>query len=96
MTCAKSSVLSRFITVVLFGTLAAGCSEYLDRRDTLTLSAGNAQAANRMAHVADPWQRHAFDTDIDGDGKRLVEAVETYRDPPEPPPPPQKVILTTD
>ena len=40
----------------LLGTLA-GCSEYLDRRDTVALSAGDAVATNKVTQMVDPWPR---------------------------------------
>ena len=34
-----------------------GCSEYIDRRDTIALSGGNAVATNTVIHMVDPWPR---------------------------------------
>lgn len=61
-------------------TLLAGCAEdYLDRRDTIASSSGNAVETNIATHVIDPWPRRAFDTSIPADGSRVQGAVERYR-----------------
>ena len=35
----------------------AGCSEYLDRRDTISLNGGNSVATNEVTQMVDPWPR---------------------------------------
>ena len=57
----------------------SGCADYTKRRDTLTLSAGEAQAWNRAVHVADPWPPSSGNTHIDGDGQRVSRVIEAYR-----------------
>jgi hypothetical protein len=57
----------------------SGCSDYLQRQDTVTFSAGEAQAWNRTVHVADPWPPHSGNTRIDGDGQRVSRVIEGYR-----------------
>jgi hypothetical protein len=59
--------------------VVSGCVDYTKRRDTLTLSAGEAQAWNRTVHVTDPWPPSAGNTSIDGDGQRISRVVEVYR-----------------
>src|SRR5450755_943965 len=54
--------------------------EYLQRADTVTLSAGNAKEVNTRIHVIDPWPRYVGDTRIPGNGERMAGAVERYRD----------------
>ena len=46
-------------TLALATVLAVlgGCSEYLDRRDTIAKSGGNAVATNVVTHMVDPWPR---------------------------------------
>jgi len=56
-----------------------GCADYLKRQDTVTFSAGEAQAWNRAVHVTDPWPPYAANTRIDGDGQRVSRAMERYR-----------------
>jgi hypothetical protein len=67
--------------VVLTGILA-GCAEpdfYLDRRDTLSLGAGDAVASNIIAQTIDPWPRAAGNRNIAFDGDRMQAAGERYR-----------------
>jgi hypothetical protein len=59
--------------------LLAGCSEYLDRRDTIALSSGDAAASNSATQVVDPWPRASADRNIAYDGQVMESAVERYR-----------------
>ena len=63
---------------VLFATLA-GCSEYLDRRDTIALGGGNAVATNQITHMVDPWPRESANRDIAYNGEKMQSAIERYR-----------------
>jgi hypothetical protein len=54
--------------------------QYFQRKDTVTLGAGNAKAVNSATHVIDPWPRYVGNTRIPGDGERMAGAVERYRD----------------
>ena len=65
--------------VAALAAALAGCSEYLDRRETITLSGGNAVAANQVAHMVDPWPRESADRDLAFNGSRMASAVERYR-----------------
>jgi hypothetical protein len=78
----KSSNSRRWIAAAVSGLAVAvlsGCVDYTKRRDTLTLSAGEAQAWNRAVHVADPWPPSSGNTHIDGDGQRVSRVIEAYR-----------------
>ena len=55
-----------------------GCADYLDRRDTVTLGAGDAQAWNKTVQVDDPWPRYVMNTHIPGDGQRTAVVVRRY------------------
>ncbi len=68
-------------TVALAAVLGAlaGCSEYLDRRDTIALSGGNAVATNQITHMVDPWPPESANRDIAFDGSKMQSAVERYR-----------------
>lgn len=57
----------------------AGCTQYLDRRDTVASGAGNAVRANVTTQVIDPWSRHAGNTRIAVDGERMQRAIERYQ-----------------
>ena len=39
----------------------AGCSEYLDRRETISLNGGNSVATNKVTQMVDPWPRDSAD-----------------------------------
>ena len=54
--------------------------QYFQRKDTVTLGAGDAKAVNSATHVIDPWPRYVGNTRIPGNGERMVGAVERYRD----------------
>ena len=59
-------------------TLGA-CSEYLDRRDTIALSGGNAVATNVVTHMVDPWPRESANRNIAFNGARIEGGFERYR-----------------
>ena len=56
-----------------------GCSEYLDRRDTIAKSGGNAVATNVVTHMVDPWPRASANRNIAFNGARIESAFERYR-----------------
>lgn len=71
-----------------FATLLAGCSVhsdwvdpngYLDRRETISLHAGDAVAANKVTQMYDPWPAYSSDYNIAFNGQRMQTAVERYR-----------------
>lgn len=56
--------------------LLAGCADYLNRYDTVTLAAGDAQKYNAILQTKDPFNPVSNDTDIETDGQRAADAVE--------------------
>jgi hypothetical protein len=56
-------------------------AQYLNRTDTITTSAGDAQEADAAIHVIDPWPRYVGDKRIPANGERMVGAVQRYRTP---------------
>jgi hypothetical protein len=65
---------------ILVATTQAGCSDmYLDRRDTIELSAGDALHSNQVVHMVDPWPAHSANKNIAFDGQKMQSAVERYR-----------------
>jgi hypothetical protein len=68
-------------TLMLSTVLAAlgGCSEYLDRRDPIALSGGNAVATNVVTHMVDPWPRESANRNIAFNGAKIESAFERYR-----------------
>lgn len=73
---------SRCVTIVaLAATLTLGaCTDmYLDRRETVSFEAGNANASNKAIQVIDPWPVYANNRNIAYDGERAAAAAERYR-----------------
>ena len=56
-----------------------GCSEYLDRRDPIARSGGNAVATNVVTHMVDPWPRESANRNIAFNGAKMQTAMERYR-----------------
>ena len=73
-----SKVAAKLALVALFAMLA-GCSEYLDRRETIALSGGNSVATNKVTQMVDPWPRASADKNIAFNGDKMESAVERYR-----------------
>jgi hypothetical protein len=69
----------RLILAVCLVSGVSGCSEYLDRKDTLLLGAGDAVETNIATHVADPWPAESRSRDFATSGERTQIAVERYR-----------------
>lgn len=64
----------------LAGAIAlTGCSEYLDRRETISFGAGNAQQANLVVHALTPSPSRAADRDLRFGGERMANALVRYR-----------------
>ena len=74
----SSNAVRSFALAAVLATLA-GCSEYLDRRDTISLSGGNAVATNQVTQMVDPWPRASAKRNIAFDGNRMESAVTRYR-----------------
>jgi hypothetical protein len=54
-------------------------NQYLERKDTVLLSSGDAVASNAAVQIPTPWPRYSNDTTIAMDGERLARAVDRYR-----------------
>jgi hypothetical protein len=54
--------------------------EYLQRSDTVTLSAGNDQEVNSRIQMVDPWPPYVADRRIPTSGERMAGAVARMRD----------------
>jgi hypothetical protein len=52
---------------------------YLERRDSIELSAGDANASNIAVQMVDPWPKTAGNKNIAFNGQRMQAAVERYR-----------------
>jgi hypothetical protein len=65
--------------VVVIATAVAGCSEmYFDRRETVSLGAGDAIAANKVTQMVDPWPRYSTNNNIAFNGQRMQAAQDRY------------------
>ena len=65
---------------VMLGALVAGCSDiYFDRRESVSLGAGDAVAANEVEQMVDPWPRYSNNKNLTFNGERMQRAVECYR-----------------
>jgi hypothetical protein len=76
-----SKIKARVIAPVLAcGILAAGCSDiYFDRRETISPSAGDAVAVNKVTQMVDPWPASSANKNIAFNGEKMQTAVERYR-----------------
>ena len=73
-------------------------ADYTQRSLTVSPSSGNAQAANEVLQTATPWPRYSSNTNIPGNGPRMVGAVHNFESGGSPPfgpalPPPIQAIL---
>jgi hypothetical protein len=79
----RTETAPRIAAIAALGlaVLLGGCSAdmYLDRRDTVSFSAGDAKAANAVTHMVDPWPRKSGDKNIAFNGERMQSAAERYR-----------------
>ena len=73
------SKATRPIALAIALATLGGCSEYLDRRETIALSGGNAVATNVVTHVVDPWPRESANRNIAFNGAKIEGAFERYR-----------------
>jgi hypothetical protein len=69
---------SAFCLAVAAG-LMSGCADYLNRYDTVSLVAGDAQKQNLLLQTDDPFNPAAENTAISTDGQRAANAVKKYR-----------------
>jgi hypothetical protein len=81
MPIARTTLLLSF-TLLACGCWQASAQGYLNRTDTITTSAGDAQDVNSALQIIDPWPRHVGNRRIPGNGERLSGAVQRYRSPP--------------
>lgn len=70
----------------VFWIEAAKASEYLQRTDTITMSAGNAKEVNSAIHTIDPWPPYVNNRRIPANGERMTGAIQRYQRPPQAPP----------
>lgn len=69
-----------FSVALILTAILGGCSDiYFDRRETVSLHANDAAAANKAAQVIDPWPAAAANRRIETNGERMAHAAERYR-----------------
>ena len=93
MSTARSNV--RWLTLsaaALAVVTLAGCADYLNHRDRVTLAAGDAVKFNQAVHTIDPWPPAVNNAAIPGDGKKLVGVIGEYQTPPAAAPPQQVTV----
>jgi len=74
-----STNLLRGLALTAVLVLLAACSEYFDRREGISLNAGDALAADKVTMMVDPWPRVSADKNIRFNGERMQSAVARYR-----------------
>lgn len=66
--------------VILAGTALAGCSDlYLDRRESISLAAGDDTYSNQATQMVDPWPANSANRNISYNGDKMQSAIERYR-----------------
>lgn len=57
----RSLTRSNLLVLALALASLAGCADYMNRRDTVSMRAGNAPEANSAIHVINPSPPGAYD-----------------------------------
>lgn len=65
------------VTFVLV-MLLSGCSEYIDRREGISIAGGDAVRANIAVHVIDPWAAGAHKRSTMIDSERQTARARTF------------------
>jgi hypothetical protein len=75
----RSAVCAAVLVVATALPARAEDDDYSGRSDTITLGAGNANAANIATQTIDPWPPYARDTQNHLDGNRASVAMKRYQ-----------------
>lgn len=77
----SSRLAIKAAAAALVAASLAGCSNdsVLDRREGISLAAGEAVAANRVTMMIDPWPPASANRNIAYNGERMQGAAERYR-----------------
>jgi type IV pilus biogenesis protein CpaD/CtpE len=65
---------------LMFSACTQYSNQYAERKDSITLGAGDAVASNAALQITNPWPRYSNDTTIAMDGERIARAVARYRE----------------
>ena len=74
----SSNVLRGLALTAALAALA-GCSEYFERQNNVTLAGGNAVNGDKVVQMVDPWPPASANRDIAYDGNRMETAADRYR-----------------
>jgi hypothetical protein len=74
----SSNVLRGLALAAALAALA-GCSEYFERQNNVSLAGGNAVRGNVAVQMIDPWPPASANRDIAYDGNKMETAVDRYR-----------------
>lgn len=77
----KGARLGLTAAAIIAPAMLSGCydDDYRSRRDTISLSAGDAIATDAVTQTIDPWPLHSKNTTINQEGNRAGVAVERYQ-----------------
>lgn len=67
------------------GVLLSGCTEHLERTDTINSFAGDSVARNISIHTIDPTPYRSRYRHIHHNGQRMIKGMKNYENPPKPP-----------
>jgi hypothetical protein len=71
---------TRLAAAVLLVAALGGCSDiYFERRDTMSVVSGEAQATDRVTQMIDPWPAASGRRNIAYSGEKAAIAAERYR-----------------
>ena len=70
----------RWAALALVLPALASCSEYVARRDGISVYGGNAVMGNRVVQMVDPWPPAAANRNIAYDGAVMTRAVRRYHE----------------
>ncbi|MBS0535012.1 MAG: hypothetical protein JSR72_13220 [Proteobacteria bacterium] len=70
---------SRHLAIILAAASLAGCSEYLDRTDTMSRQSGNAIQTEKLTQMVDPWPVASAERNIAFDGAVMEAGMTRYR-----------------
>ena len=77
----RASSLRILAVSAALSTVLAACSDlYYDRRDSIHLSVGDANASNIAVQTIDPWPRHAANRNILTNGEKIQPAIQRYKE----------------
>jgi hypothetical protein len=77
----KTAILAGIVVAGSLSAISARADDYdyFDRRDTISSSAGNAQASNLATQTIDPWPPYVRDTQNHLDGRRAAVGIQRYQ-----------------